>query len=179
MDESYPIILSGQDPGSLRVLRRGLYTEFTAVCPDPGTIVRLSVYGEGREGYLGVMEPSDGMLRLTRRLSRRAMEGFPARIDYAAPAGQDPAPLDAPAKTPDETPERTGTDEGSLRPDEPDTDLLWFQAGDGSLVTLWEGRQYRAIPMAAWGLPLEHAVERRTIDGVEYAVFAIRSDQIV
>ena len=83
------------------------------------------------------------------------------------------------AETPDETPERTGTDEGSLRPDEPDTDLLWFQAGDGSLVTLWEGRQYRAIPMAAWGLPMDRILERRVIEGVEYAVFATENGKSI
>ena len=33
--------------------------------------------------------------------------------------------------------------------------------------------------MAAWGLPMERAVERRTIQGVEYAVFALEDSQIV
>ena len=161
MDETYPIILSGVKRGTLSVRRQGLFTEFAARCADPGGVLRLSVYGDGREGYLGVMEPCNGELTLLRRLSRTAMAGFPSPIAYAAAAGKKSAP-------PPEEPAQPPPDSGGAH-----TDLLWYQAGDGSLVTTWKGRQFRAIPMAGWGLPLEQAVERRTIDGVEYAVFAL------
>ena len=169
MDETYPIIFSGETTGTLTMTRRGLFTEFTARCADPGALVRLSVYGGGREGYLGVMEPQNGTLTLRRRLTRAAMEGFPPQIEYAAAAGEKPAPTGTAAPEPEPPP----------RPREPNTDLIWYRAGDGSLVTTWEGKQYRAVPMAAWGLPLERAVERRVIEGTEYAVFALDEAQIV
>ena len=51
------------------------------------------------------------------------------------------------------------------------SDLLWYSAGDGSLYTCWEGKRYRAIPAAAHGLPESRIVEKRRIEGVEYAVF--------
>ena len=60
MDETYPIMIDGEHAGTLTVARRGLLTEFTARCADPGRLLRLSVYGGGREGYLGVMAPEGG-----------------------------------------------------------------------------------------------------------------------
>ena len=197
MDETYPILLSGETKGTIHVVHSGLFTEFTARCEDPGGLLRLSVYGDGREGYLGVMEPRDGTLTLQRRLSRTAMAAFPDPIEYAAEAGQKPASQPAPQPERSPSPEPSPTlpplpaaepltepaaeppEEPPPIPHEPNTDLLWYQAGDGSLVTTYDGRQYRAIPMAAWGLPMEQAVERRTIDGVEYAVFAIRPSQVI
>ena len=92
MDETYPILFDGVQTGTLTLARRGLLTEFTARCDDPGRLVRLSVYGGGREGYLGVMEPEDGKLTLCRRLSRGAMALFPEKIEYASEAGQTPPP---------------------------------------------------------------------------------------
>ena len=176
MDETYPILLSGEARGTLTVAKKGLFTEFDARFDDLGRLIRLSVYGGGREGYLGVAEPEGGALRLRRRFSRAAMNGFPEVIEFAAEAGRKPPEAPAPneaAVTPARSPEKA-----TPEPEEPNTDLLWYRTGDGSLVTTWEGRQYRAIPMAAWGLPLERALERRTIDGVEYAVFAVDSSRI-
>ena len=170
MQETYPIFLSEEQAGTLTIARRGLYTGFYARCTDPGILVRLSVYGGGKEGYLGVMEPENGALTLRRQLSRSAMVSFPASIEYAAEAGRRPSESAAPDLEP-ETP-----DEESPPEQERNTDLLWYPRGDGSLVTTWRGRQYRAFPMAAWGLPMEQAVERRTIDGVEYAVFALTDE---
>ena len=58
-------------------------------------------------------------------------------------------------------------------PEKPETggDLIWYSAGDGSLYTVWEGKHYRAIPAVAHGLPESRIVEKRRIEGVEYAVF--------
>ena len=50
---------------------------------------------------------------------------------------------------------------------------------DGSLYTVYKNQPYRAIPMAAWGLPTERMVEKRTIHGVEYAVFALKDGRIL
>ena len=76
MWESCPI---RQPAGELRWRREGAYTLFEGRCADPGSLVRLSVYGGGAEGYLGVMEPA-------------AMTGFPDPIEYAAESGKTAPP---------------------------------------------------------------------------------------
>lgn len=177
MSENYPILINGEETGQLTVRHSGLITEFTGRCPDPGRLVRLSVYGGGTEGYLGVMEPLDGQLYLCRKFSRASMAFFPKRIEYAAEAGEKHTPAPPPSPEPEEkTPPARSASRGNRSRE---TDLIWYSAGDGSLYTAWDGQSYRAIPMAAWGLPLERAVERRVIDGVEYAVFALDNGQIV
>ncbi len=44
---------------------------------------------------------------------------------------------------------------------------------------MYKNQPYRAIPMAAWGLPTERMVEKRTIHGVEYAIFALKDGRIL
>lgn len=161
MFDTYPLILDSETKGTLQVAKKGLVTEFRARCPDPGRLVRLSVFGEGKEGYLGVMEPEGGELRLCRRLSRAAMAGFPEHIAYASQAGGGHAP--APPKP------ETRSGRGAAR----EPDVLWRRVGDGSLYTVTGGRAWRAIPMANAGLPLEKAAERRVIEGVEYVIFPL------
>lgn len=190
MSESYPILIHGEKKGALTVTREGLTTRFDARCEDPGTLVRLSVYGAGREGYLGVMTPENGALTLHRKLTRAGMADFPAAIEYAGEAGQKSAapterekrPEAAPGKKTDIAPPAAGNAAPQNAPGKPrerGTDILWHDAGDGSLYTVYKNQAYRAIPMAAWGLPTERMVEKRTIEGVEYAVFALRDGRIV
>ena len=88
MSETYPVLINGEKKGALTVSREGLTTRFDAKCEDPGTLVRLSVYGGGKEGYLGVMTPENGALTLHRRLTRAALAAFPAEIELAAEAGR-------------------------------------------------------------------------------------------
>ena len=171
MSDTYPIRLNGGEKGTLTVSPVGLTTEFIARCGDPGRLIRLSVYGGGAEGYLGVMEPVGGELYLCRRLSRAAMAGFPQTIEYAAESGS--------AYMPDTPPPPEPAARARGRNAHPSRDVIWYSAPDGSLYTSRGGKSFRAIPMAAWGLPMERAVERRTINGVEYAVFAIEEGQIV
>ncbi len=163
MTETYPLILNSETVGTLQVTKQGLLTEFRARCADPGQLVRLSVFGEGKEGYLGVMEPEGGELHLCRRLSRAAMEGFPEHISYASLAGNHRDPALSPEIT-DGRPGRGGRRE---------PDVLWRRVGDGSLYTVTGGKAYRAVPMARAGLPLERAADRRTIEGVEYVIFPL------
>ena len=66
MSETYPVLINGEKKGTLTVSREGLTTRFDAKCEDPGTLVRLSVYGGGKEGYLGVMTPENGVLTRSR-----------------------------------------------------------------------------------------------------------------
>ena len=169
MSETYPVLINGEKKGTLTVSREGLTTRFDAKCEDPGTLVRLSVYGGGKEGYLGVMTPENGVLTLHRRLTRAALAAFPAEIELAAEAGRNtsaPECRTESGQTPEKRPERAG-------------DIVWRDAGDGSLYTVYKNQPYRAIPMAAWGLPTERMVEKRTIHGVEYAIFALKDGRIL
>lgn len=108
MSETYPVLINGEKKGTLTVSREGLTTRFDAKCEDPGTLVRLSVYGGGKEGYLGVMTPENGVLTLHRRLTRAALAAFPAEIELAAEAGRNTsAPECKPeiGQTPEKRPE--------------------------------------------------------------------------
>lgn len=184
MSETYPVMLNGEKKGTLTVSREGLTTRFDARCEDTGAIVRLSVYGGGREGYLGVMTPENGALTLHRKLTRAALAPFPSEIDFAAEAGRKET-------VPEHGPERKNAPEAAAQqpdvptppartmPHERTCDTLWRDAGDGSLYTVYKNRPYRAIPMAAWGLPTERMVEKRVINGVEYAIFALRDGRIL
>ena len=193
MSETYPVLLCGEKKGTLAVSREGLTTRFDAKCEDPGTLVRLSVYGGGREGYLGVMTPENGVLTLHRRLTRAALAAFPAEIEFAAEAGRKSA---APERRPESErpPEKraettapvqttpaqpVAMQNTALKPRERAGDIVWRDAGDGSLYTVYKNQPYRAIPMAAWGLPTERMVEKRTIHGVEYAIFALKDGRIL
>ncbi|MGM9546904.1 MAG: hypothetical protein ACI3U0_02680 [Oscillospiraceae bacterium] len=188
MSETYPVLINGEKKGTLTVSREGLTTRFDAKCEDPGTLVRLSVYGGGREGYLGVMTPENGALTLHRKLTRAALAAFPAEIEFAAESGRKTA---APEQKPEserpqeKKPETAAPVQAAAvpgaapKPRERTGDVLWRDAGDGSLFTVYKNQPYRAIPMAAWGLPTERMVEKRTINGVEYAIFALKDGKIV
>jgi len=79
----YPIIFDGVTSGEISVMREGLFWIFDAKCLMQNDIVRLSVFGDGQEGYLGVMEPCGDILMLKKRLSRTAMRDFPQIITHA------------------------------------------------------------------------------------------------
>ncbi|MBP8639948.1 MAG: hypothetical protein KBI01_03475 [Oscillospiraceae bacterium] len=83
----YPIILNGETAGEITVSREGLFWSFEANCEMRDEIVRLSVYGDGKEGYLGIMEPFGDMLKLTKKFSRAALKDFPERISHAGQKG--------------------------------------------------------------------------------------------
>lgn len=175
MEESnVPVRLGGEIKGSLTVSADGLLRRFDARCEDPGRLVRLSVFGEGKEGYLGVMEPENGALVLHRRLTRAETEGFPSVIEYAAEAGGgDPEPAAVPAPAPRREERRRSAQRSGIQ-----EDTLWHQVGDGSLYAEIKGECFRAIPLALHGLPSEKIVERRTIDGIDYAVFRLENGRI-
>ncbi len=78
-----PIYIDGVQEGTLTVERQGALTVMRADMRDVGRVVRLSVFGE-KSGYLGVPEPQEGRLRLTRRFTNLDMLRLPARIEYAA-----------------------------------------------------------------------------------------------
>lgn len=80
----YPIYIKGTKCGTLTVTQEKLHLVFYAECDYTAEIVRLSVFGNGKSAYLGVMEPNGDKLRLTRRKSREELKNFPRPIEYAA-----------------------------------------------------------------------------------------------
>lgn len=187
MSEKIPIRLDGAVKGTLTVTREGLITRFEGRCEDPGRLVRLSVYGGGKEGYLGVMSPERGALSLTRQISRAGMAAFPAVMEYAAEAGRALPEVKPEGEKPTESvpasvrrPGCTTIPRANGRrcprqpePKREEEGLLWYPTGDGGLYTVWQGRAYQAIPMAPYGLSRQQMVETRVIDGVEYAVYEL------
>lgn len=160
----YPLIISGREQGQLNVERQGLFTVFEALCPQQDRLLKISVYGEGKEGYLGLMQPWSGGLYLRRSLSRTQLRSFPEKIEYAAPAGlvQESAvhkPLEnEKTKSLEPVPESI---DGS--------DLTWFRRTDGSLVSHDGKSCIVALPSA-----LRENVPRaviKYIDGQAYMLF--------
>jgi len=205
MEGKYPIILNGETVGELTAEPRGAMTEFRARCPDRGELVRLSVYGDGAEGYLGVMMPENGALTLCRRLSRAAMEGFPAEIRYAGASGeplspQSPTPAAEQSEEPPEQPtealpeqsreppapqphgeeEAPVTDDGGMYKLGSVTSLVWRREGKDALRTeLENGWVLYAVPLDTPGLPSDRIWQIREIEGREYAVLRTADGKIL
>ena len=174
-----PILIDGEEKGKLEICREGNYTLFRGQCADPGRLLRLSVYGGEKEGYIGVMMPEGGQVTVTKRCSRFDLRSFPETVEYAGEAGQpvkkreSPPPPEPPVpeNVPETEREEALCEEGEESAEPPgEGELVWYETGDGSLYTRWEGRCFVAIPCAAVGVPPEKILERRCIEGTEYAV---------
>ena len=85
--ETYPIILEGELWGKLTADPKGARTVFQAECRMREELTRISVYGGGREGYLGLLTPEGGKLCLTKALSRADLRDFPDPIEFAGLSG--------------------------------------------------------------------------------------------
>ena len=85
----YPVYLRGERAGTVRISNEGIRYIVDAFCPHADGLVRLSLYGGGGEGYLGVMQPENGglcnMLRLVEQLDEASRQEIAAaaqeRID--------------------------------------------------------------------------------------------------
>lgn len=168
MEGKYPLLIDGRESGELRVTRRGALTLFEAEAEDGGGILRLSVYGGGREGYLGVMSPSgEGRVALRRQLSRAALRDFPEQIEYAAPAGAAPAVTEPePGPEPESAQEpEPGQDEG------PEGGLIWYSSPDGTLSAHDGRRLLVALPADDARVPAWAGDVVRSINGRKYVVF--------
>lgn len=178
MEGTYPLLLDGAQAGTLRVSARGGWTVFEAECTMVSGIVRISVYGEGKEGYLGVLAPEGEGLTLRRRLSRSELRDFPAQIEYAARAGApaeraDPVAPAAPPE-PEAAPEAPACEEPAPEPEAEappgEADLYWYATPDGAL-TAFDGKQnLLALPMGDARIPPEGG-QHREIDGRTYVIF--------
>ena len=165
MEGSWPVMFGGREIGSLRAHERGAMTVFEAEAADPGGVLRLSVYGGWREGYLGVMSPAgDGRVALRRSLSRAALRGFPERIEYAAPSGEA-----APAPKP-EKPAPEPVSEPEPEP-EPEDGLIWYSSPDGTLSAHDGRRLLVALPADDARVPAWAGDVVRYINGRKYVVF--------
>lgn len=167
MEGSWPVMFGGREIGLLRAHARGAMTVFEAEASDPGGVLRLSVYGGGREGYLGVMSPAgEGRVALRRSLSRAALRGFPERIEYAAPSGE-AAPAPEPEKP---APEPVSEPEPEPEP-EPEDGLIWYSSPDGTLSAHDGRRLLVALPADDARVPAWAGDVVRYINGRKYVVF--------
>lgn len=178
----YPLIIDGNESGTLSVSEEGLYTCFEAHAGERDGLVRLWVCGGGECAYLGVMQPWSGGLYLRRRLSRSELKGFPAQIEYAADRGGGSLHnLENLAAKPDtesvipafslhnaESPSSTSCPFPADIPEDAPS-LQWFSRRDGTLVSFDGISCLVALPAQ-----LRHADRRaviREIAGRKYMVF--------
>ncbi len=178
----YPLIIDGNEAGTLSVSEEGLYTCFEAHTGERDGLVRLWVCGGGECAYLGVMQPWSGGLYLRRRLSRSELKGFPAQIEYAADQGgeslHNPGNLaakpDAESVVPAlslhnvESPSSASCPFPADIPEDAPS-LQWFSRRDGTLVSFDGISSLVALPAQ-----LRHADRRaviREIAGRKYMVF--------
>lgn len=117
---SYPIIIDGKETGRISVDREGLFWSFEANSEMCDGIIRLSVYGDGQEGYLGVMEPRGSGLRLRKKLSRAGLMAFPKSISHGGRQGEPQSYASAEATDDDKesSPEPIPRDEAQKSGDE-------------------------------------------------------------
>ena len=158
MELSIPILYENKPVGTLTAEADGLYTVYTAACAIPGVDrLRLSVYGEDREAYLGLMLPDGaGGLHLRKRLTRLERERLPEPTLFAAEEhAAFPEPGDAPEPADTPAPE----------------DIYWHAGPDGTLYAVDGARGWIAIPEARADVPPEARRLLREIDGAKYLVF--------
>ena len=185
----YPLLLDGERAGEVRVSAEGAWTVFSVDCAMRPGIVRVSVYGAGREGYLGVLAPEGERLTLCRRISRSALREFPAQIEYAAAAG---API--PAAPPEEPPEgsEAAECEAPAAPPEPEKapeekdasppgleDLYWYASPDGALVCFDGTENLVALPLGDARIPAGGGGWQKTIEGRAYMVYRTRDGRLL
>lgn len=172
--ETYPIMLDGVLAGKLKVDVKGARTVFDAECKMQPGLVRISVYGGGREGYLGVLAPEGEALALHRTLSREQMRAFPAEIESVERAGRsvesaadtETAAAEPAAETETEVPAETGA-------------LDWYASPDGALVCFDGEHSLIALPLGDPRIPEGVAGERRTVEGGEYLIFPTKEVKII
>lgn len=191
MEGTYPLIIDGALVGKLTVVKRGPQTAFDITSKMLTGIVRVSVYGEGKEGYLGVLAPEGDGLGLHKTLSRSAMQNFPATIDTveraggqaqqdAVPAQPEAVPVAGAASEP--VPEKEEKAEAEPEPEPPpvrrEQDNYWYASPDGALVCFDGTRNLIALPLGDPRIPANARGERRRVDGRDYLVFPTKNGRV-
>ena len=160
LELSIPILYANKPVGTLSIEQDGLYTVYTGTCAVPELrSLRLSVYGENKETYLGLMLPDgEGNLRVRKRLTRLERSRLPDEPLFAAEEHADIPEQKAEADTqPEDMPA--------------DDDVLWHAGADGTLYAVQGERAWLAIPEAHADLPPEARSLLREIGGGRYLVF--------
>ena len=185
MEGVYPVIINGGVCGKLKVEKAGGYTRFIADCPMHSEVIRLSVYGDGKEGYLGVPLPKDGRLCLDKKFSPAAMRDFPQTIDHCALAGEKPEPEPEPESCTDVEKECTEIPEAECKVEHEDADEdkgediddddeegpFWYATTDGALVSRSGEQEMVALPRDDERVPHNIPGQPRIIEGKEYLVY--------
>lgn len=193
MEGTYPLIIDGALVGKLTVSLRGPQTVFDVSCRMISGIVRISVYGGGQEGYLGVLTPEGDGLGLHKVMSRAAMRDFPQVIDSVEPAGllaqhraagaqPEPEPAQAAMTQPEPVPEQKPAEkpvaEPPPAPAKKEQDYYWYASPDGALVCFDGTRNLLALPEGDPRIPAGAAGERRSVDGRNYLVFPTKNGRV-
>ncbi len=184
MEGNYPIIIKGENCGSLSVKKEGAYTRFIADCAEWGGIIRLSVYGGGIEGYLGVPLPKDGRLHLDKKLSPAAMRAFPGSIERCSLAGEKEEKTElnyaeecAPEECCEKCEEKVEMESEHEKSDcveeceKGEEATFWYATTDGALVSRDGDREMVALPPEDERVPKDFPGQPRIIEGKEYLVY--------
>jgi len=179
LEGTYPIVIDEKIAGKLSVYTKGASTCFEAVCTMLDDVVRISVYGGGVEGYLGVLVPDGEQMCLRKSFSRAALCTFPKEIESVERSGR--AKMEAqPEKN--EVPTVQETD----LPAEESTDemcggesLLWYSSPDGALVCFDGQRSLIALPLGDDRIPADFGGTKREIEGREYIVYTTKNGRII
>ena len=197
----HPILLDGAVAGKLTVSRQGARTVFDAWCAPMEGIVRISVYGGGAEGCLGVLAPEGDGLTLHRRLSPTEMRAFPREIERVGRAGEPVYPEgaacpltarepEAEAAEPEKQPERIAAPAAETMAEAERTEapeeavpedaesLNWYASPDGALVCFDGVHSLIALPEGDARIPEGRNCERRRIEGTEYLVYITKNGRI-
>lgn len=166
MEGTYPIIIRGAQCGELSVTKQGAYTRFFAQCDKCAEVIRICVYGEGKEGYLGVPVPKGEKLVLDKRLSPSSMKHFPEKIEGCTLAGHSPIAKEEEKHEAEPMEECT-----QAEANEEEGSRLWYATTDGALVSRDGETEMVALPPDDERVPKNFPGQPRIIEGKEYLVY--------
>jgi len=179
LDGVYPVIIDGELMGKLTVTARSGRTAFDAVCKPMEGVVRISVYGGGREGRLGVLTPAGDGLALHKVLTRNDIMQFPAEIASVERSGRE-CPRPSEASAPQTEQRKNDVGEPPAPQDLPaEEEQRWYSSPDGALVCFNGKRSLIALPVGDARIPAGCGGLRKTVDGKEYIVYITQNGRIV
>ena len=179
LEGTYPIVIDGVLAGKLTVTAQGARTVFDAVCrPQPG-VVRISVYGSGAEGPLGVLAPDGEQIGLHKTLSRTELKNFPQEIESVERSGIKPAVAEEEPAAPVEQAAGDAATKPAAEVPEDTGGLFWYSSPDGALVCFDGTRSLIALPVGDERIPEGYEGHRRYVEGKEYIVYITKNGRIV
>ena len=185
MEGTYPVVIDGELVGKLSVRTEGGRTSFDISTVMLEGIVRVSVYGADKEGYLGVLIPENGGLGLHKKFSRTQLRDFPTEIEAAERAGNRLRQHEVQEnRTTDEAAEQfTAEQQEAPVPEEPllpqaEEERYWYASPDGALVRFDGVQNLIALPVGDPRMP-EQGGEPCVVEGREYMVFRTRHGRLL